>query len=378
MQYLFWISCFLVFFAYFGYPITLRLLALFLRKNYHREPITPSLTHIITAYNEERQIREKLENTVALDYPRENLQIIVASDGSTDATNSIVANYADRGVETLVVTDRKGKENAQAEAVKKARGEIIVFSDVATRLDPQGLREIIAPFADPAIGCVSSEDRMISDNTEDEDGEGFYVKYEMWLRKLESQVNSVVGLSGSFFAARKEVCSEFAPNMQSDFRTLLSSMKHGMRGIIEPNAVGYYQGINDSSREFHRKVRTVLRGLTVFFNHAEFLNIFTFGLFSYQYFCHKLMRWLVPFFLVTAFVSCGALVLDGIPPYLIAFEIQVFFYLAALAGIFIPPLTKIASIRIPSFFVVVNTSIFVAWCKFLKGERVVLWQPSVR
>jgi cellulose synthase/poly-beta-1,6-N-acetylglucosamine synthase-like glycosyltransferase len=377
MSYLFWISSFCVIFAYFGYPVTLRILALFLRKDYHREPITPFVTHIITAYNEERRIREKLDNTVALDYPREKLQIIVASDGSTDATNNIVADYADRDIELLVVTDRKGKENAQAEAVKKARGEIIVFSDVATRLQPQGLREIVAPFDDSTIGCVSSEDKIVTGNEASSDGEGFYVKYEMLLRRLESSVNSVVGLSGSFFAARKEVCNDFAPNMDSDFRTLLSSMKRGMRGIIEPNAIGYYRSVNDTSREFHRKVRTVLRGLTVFFNHAEFLNVFAFGLFSYQYFCHKLMRWLVPFFLLGALVS-AAIAAPVAPQYAVLLSLQLLFYGAALAGIALPVLTKALFIRIPAFFVMVNASIFVAWCKFLKGERVVLWQPSVR
>ncbi|NLD94793.1 MAG: glycosyltransferase family 2 protein [Fibrobacter sp.] len=372
-----WISIFLAFFAYFGYPLTLTFLSLFHRKKVLRTPITPMVSLIITAYNEEKRIREKLENTMKLDYPREKLQVIIASDGSTDKTHDIVREYADRGVVLFEVPDRKGKENAQAQAVKIASGEIVVFSDTATRLDPKGLQEIVSNFADSQIGCVSSEDKMISDDGTDVGGEGFYVKYEMWLRALESRCNSVVGLSGSFFAARKEVCEDFSPKMQSDFRTLLSSMKKGMRGLSDPNAIGYYQDIKDKSREFQRKVRTVLRGLTVFFNHPEFLNVFKFGLFTYQYVSHKLMRWLVPVFLCSALITNIMLITEA-PLYFWLLIAQCLFYASALLGILFPSLTKVVFIKIPAFFVVVNASILVAWIKFIKGERVVLWQPSVR
>lgn len=374
---LFWGTIFLAFFSYFGYPITLKLVSFIKNKKLQRSPITPFVTLIITAYNEEKRIREKLENTMKLDYPKDKLQIIIASDGSTDGTHSIVKEYENRGVELFIVKDRKGKENAQAEAVKVAKGEILVFSDTATRLDPQGISEIVSNFADKSVGCVSSEDRMIADDGSDIGGEGFYVKYEMWLRSLESQINSVVGLSGSFFAARKEVCEDFSPKMQSDFRTLLSSMRKGMRGVSDPNAIGYYQDIKDKSREFQRKVRTVLRGLTVFFNHPEFFNFFKFGLFSYQYICHKLLRWLVPLFMLGAFIT-GAILFRTSTFYSALFIIQSAFYLLAIAGIMFPKLTKFLFFKIPAFFVVVNASIFFAWLKYFKGERVVLWQPSIR
>jgi cellulose synthase/poly-beta-1,6-N-acetylglucosamine synthase-like glycosyltransferase len=374
---IFWSSIFLALFAYFGYPITLKLFTMIHKKTVERSPVTPLVSLIITAFNEEKRIREKLENTMKLDYPRDKLQVIIASDGSTDGTHAIVKEYAGRGVELFEVPDRKGKENAQAEAVKIAKGEVLVFSDTATRLDPHGLREIVSNFADPSVGCVSSEDKMISDEAGDVGGEGFYVKYEMWLRALESQCNSVVGLSGSFFAARREVCVDFSGKMQSDFRTLLSSMRCGMRGVSDPKAIGYYQDIKDKSREFQRKVRTVLRGLTVFFNHPEFLNVFKFGLFSYQYICHKLLRWLVPIFLLTA-LATGVMLIGSSTFYTVVFLAQVAFYGAAVFGMMFPVTTKIVFIKIPSFFVVVNASIFVAWIKFFKGERVVLWQPSVR
>ena len=367
----------MIFFAYFGYPLTLAALRTFMGLSVKKAPILPNVTFIITAYNEENRIRQKLENSLLLDYPKEKLQIIVTSDGSTDGTNAIVREYSTKKIELVAVQERKGKENAQNEALKIARGEIIVFSDVATNLDVSGIKEIVANFADPSIGCVSSEDRMIEEQGP-AGGEGVYVKYEMWLRGLESGINSLVGLSGSFFAARKEVCRDFSPKMQSDFRTLLSSMRKGMRGVSDPKAIGYYHDITDKSREFNRKVRTVIRGLTVFFNNLEFLNVFEFGIFSYQYFCHKLLRWLVPFFLIIAFASNAILAFKG-GLLLYGFLAHLLFYLFALVGIAGGKKTPSnIAVKISRFFVIVNASILVAWIKYLRGDRLTMWDPSTR
>jgi len=371
----FWLFLLGIFYAYFGYPISLILIKKVrqretLREEHHEK----SVTLIITAFNEEKRIREKLENSLALEYPKDKLQILVASDGSTDATNDIVRSYADKGVELLKVVKRGGKENAQKEAMEHARGEIIVFSDVATILEPQGLREIVSNFADPSVGCVSSEDRLIGQDGKPS-GEGFYVRYEMWLRRLESVVNSLVGLSGSFFAARKEVCQDFSGDVQSDFRTLLSSIKLGLRGVSDPKAIGSYLNITNEKREFERKIRTVLRGLTVFFNHLEFLNIFQYGLFSYQLFCHKLLRWLVPFFLVAALII-NVFMAGTSLFFLIVLSGHLAFYIIGLYGWFTQSLSGV--FKIPMFFVIVNAAIAVAWWQYLTGKRVILWTPSER
>ena len=338
----------------------------------------PVTTLIITAYNEEKRIKSKLENSIALDYPHDKLQIIVASDGSDDGTNDIVKQFHNKGVELLDVKSRGGKENAQREAVKIAAGEILVFSDVATILETNGLKEIVANFADPTVGCVSSEDRMVSKDGK-VCGEGLYVRYEMWLRKLEAQINSLVGLSGSFFAARKEVCQDFAADMQSDFRTLLSSMRIGLRGVCDADAIGYYQDIADKSKEFDRKVRTVLRGITVFFRNKEFLNPICYGFFSYQYFCHKLLRWLVPLFLAGAYLSnaaCVVIAQSFLWQGLLA--IQTAFYLAALFSWFMREDVQTPLLKVPYYFMTVNLAIAVAWYRYCKGDRLVMWTPSKR
>jgi glycosyltransferase involved in cell wall biosynthesis len=373
---IFFISLSQVFFAYMGYPLILILAGLVRRIEVRKKSIFPAVTMIITAFNEEKKISEKLENTLAFNYPKDKIQVIVASDGSTDSTNQIVSGYADRGIRLLPVAERRGKENAQKEAIKLAVGDILIFSDVATRIDPIGLQQIVSNFADPSIGCVSSEDRLVGADGRPV-GEGVYVRYEMWLRRLESKVGSLVGLSGSFFAARKSVCVDFSGEMQSDFRTLLSSIRLGMRGVSDPEAVGYYRDVSDPKREMDRKVRTVLRGLTVFFRNLDLLNFSRYGLFSFQLFCHKLMRWLVPGFLAVSLATNLFLATES-AVYAVLLCLQAAFYGAAVIARIRSNATANLLLKIPSYFLTVNLAIARAWWRYLVGERIVMWEPSER
>lgn len=372
---IFIVSILFLFYSYLGYPISLYLIGFLIKKDIKRENKYPSVTIVITAYNEEKRIRKKIENTLEVVYPKEKLQIIIASDGSTDCTNKFAESFQESGIELLVLPNRSGKENAQKEALKIAKGNIIVFTDVATILEPSGLEIIVSNFADPTVGCVSGEDRLLGRDG-NSSGEGFYVRYEMLLRRLETRVNSLVGLSGSFFAARKLICQDFSNEMQSDFRTLLNCIKMGLRGVSDPKAVGSYLDVSDSSREFDRKVRTVLRGLTVFFSNIELLNIFKYGFFSYQYFCHKLLRWIVPLFLIVAFITNVFLATKS-QIYFILCLGQLSFYCIAIWGWKSRRTTR-NLIKIPFYFLTVNVSILVAWWKFLGGQRVVMWTPSER
>jgi cellulose synthase/poly-beta-1,6-N-acetylglucosamine synthase-like glycosyltransferase len=353
------------------------LFGLFREKTVNKGEYYPRVTMIITAFNEEKRIGTKIENTLALRYPKERLQVMIASDGSTDRTNGIATEYRLRGIELLALPERRGKENAQKEAVKKATGDVLVFTDTATLLDPSGIERIVFNFADPSIGCVSSEDRLIGEDGKPS-GEGFYVRYEMWLRRIESRANSLVGLSGSFFAARKEVCQDFSGDMQSDFRTVLACVRMKMRGVSDPGVLGFYRDISDQTREFDRKVRTVLRGLTVFFRHIEFLNVFQYGLFSYQYLCHKLLRWLVPAFLGIAFAA-NLILAPKSHLYLTTSIVQILFYGLALWGCQRETNASLKDfVKIPAYFVTVNASIAVAWWRYLCRHRIVMWTPSER
>ncbi|MCJ7772939.1 MAG: hypothetical protein MUP22_07385, partial [Desulfobacterales bacterium] len=291
--------------------------------------------------------------------------------------------------------ERKGKENAQKHAVDAATGEILGFSDVGTILKSNGISNIVRNFSDPAIGCVSSEDKFV-DKDGNVSGEGAYVKYEMFLRKLESKVNTLVGMSGSFFAARREVCKNWATDLQSDFNTLLNSIKLGLRGVSDSNSIGYYHNISEEKKEFNRKVRTVLRGISVFMRNLSLLNPVKYGLFSWQLFSHKLCRWMVPFFLLSAFISNAAIMVNSLFMVII-FILQLSFYILALYyykkhttdnKLDTMPFINNSKFKIQNllaslsklcyFFTTANTSIFVAWLKYVKRERATFWEPSKR
>jgi glycosyltransferase involved in cell wall biosynthesis len=376
LEVLFWFSVVFVFYAYAGYPLLLKTFSFFRSRPVLKGPFAPKVSLIITAYNEEKRIEAKLKNALEQIYPKDKLEIIVASDCSSDKTDDIVRGYQSRGVRLVRAPDRKGKENAQRHALEKASGEILVFSDVATILDPDGVKSIVENFNDPTVGCVSSVDRFI-DSDGKVSGEGAYVKYEMFLRGLESRINSVVGLSGSFFAARRDVCQNWAVDLQSDFNTLFNSIKIGLRGISDPESIGYYKNITDEKKEFERKVRTVLRGISVFMKSLSLLNPFRYGLFSWQLFSHKLCRWLVPFAMMVAFLS-NALLISVSALFMYAFILQVVFYLVAVAGIATDLSPRKYSVKIASFVVLVNLSILKAWYGYLKGNRLTVWEPSKR
>jgi len=368
---MFWISVGLVLYAYVGYPCLLSLIAALRQRPVQRGTINPRVTFVITAHNEESRIREKLDNTLRQNYPADQLEIIVASDCSTDRTDDIVRSYSPR-VWLVRARERRGKEAAQQLAVRAALGEILIFSDVATALAPDAVSTIVENFADPTVGCVTSVDRFV-DADGRPSGEGAYVRYEMWLRRLESRANTVVSLSGSFFAARRDVCSRWVPDQQSDFRTLLNAVYLGYRGVLDVRSIGFYRNIANDRREFPRKVRTVVRGLSVLGANVGMMNPMRFGLFAWQLASHKLCRWLVPFGLLGALIA--NLMLIGSSPF---FELtlagQAAFYAMAVAGWS----TRAQALRIPTFFFAANLAVFTAWLRYARGERIVSWSPSER
>lgn len=379
---LFWLLGLAAIYSYFLYPLVLKLAGVFsgtrelLSSDLQNNNSQLTMSLIVTAYNEERRIREKIENTLAIQFDSVRLELIVASDCSEDATDAIVAEYANRGVRLVRATERLGKENAQLAAIKIAKGDVLVFSDVATQIPVDALQKLERYFADPGIGAVSSEDRFISKDGSVA-GEGAYVKYEMWLRKQESQLAGLVGLSGSFFAARKEICQEWDIHSPSDFNTALNAAKAGLRAVSAPDVLGFYQDLADSSKEYQRKIRTVIRGMTGLSRHKEVLNFSRFGLFSLQVISHKLMRWLAPWFFIGFFIV-SAMIAGHNWFYSLVFVGQLAFYGTALLAQFLPNLRAIGVIKLIYFFVQVNVALLDAAIKFLAGQRMTTWKPSAR
>jgi len=310
-------------------------------------------------------------------YPKDRLEIIVASDCADDRTDEIVRSFGRDGVRLVRAAIREGKEAAQKLAVGTASGEIFVFSDVATLLPPDGITNIVKNFHDPTVGCVSSEDRLIDPDGKIS-GEGAYVRYEMFLRNLETKVGTLVGLSGCFFAARREVCQNWPIDLQSDFHTLLNAVRMGLRGVSDPDSIGYYKNIAEESREFERKARTVVRGISVFMKNLPTLNPFQYGLFSLQLMSHKLCRWLVPFAMILVFSSNGYLIYSRSSFYLYTLIVQLAFYAIACAGIWTNLFVRNHITRNSSFLVLVNLAILRAWYQYAMGARIVSWNPSDR
>lgn len=375
---LFWVALIGSVFSYFLYPLVLLLLPSRKRGAARQQPegeYAPSVSLIVTAHNEESRIRDKIENCLKLAYP--NLEILVASDCSTDATDAIVREYQGQRVLLARADERKGKEYAQLQAIQKASGDILVFSDVATAIPEDAIGKLVQYFADPDVGSVSSEDRFLSRDG-GVVGEGAYVRYEMWLRGLESARAGLVGLSGSFFAARREVCDDhwdiYAP---SDFNTALNTVRKGLVAVTAPDVLGFYQDVADASKEYQRKVRTIIRGLTALGRHPDVLNPMRYGLFSFQVFGHKLMRWLAPWFQLVLFVVSVALAGKG-AFYTLALIAQLAFYGLVLAGHLKPSLRSASAIKIPYFFVQVNLATAQATVNFLAGRRMTVWTPSKR
>ena len=371
------LSAFFVVYSYFLYPLALKLLqGMFGSQEVQRDAtFRPGLSLIITAHNEEKRIREKIENSLNITY-QGALDIIVASDGSSDATNDIVQEYADRGVRLVETQQWLGKENAQREAMAFAEHEILVFSDVATQIPADALDILAAYFADDSVGAVSSEDRFIAEDGRVE-GEGLYVRYEMWLRQQESRLSGLVGLSGTFFAVRHSVVREhWDIRCPSDFNTALCCARQGVRGVTAPDVLGYYPNLSDSSKEYERKVRTALRGMTALKHNVELLNPFRFGVFALQVWSHKLLRWAVPWALLSLLLS--TLLLCPHPLAQLALIPQLAFYAVALLTWRIERLQQQSLCRVIYFFCQVNLALAVAGLKMMRGQAMYNWKPSAR
>ncbi len=375
MIFVFWLFFALIVYTYLGYPILLFFYGTGKRRRkdfFEKDADLPYVSIVIPVYNEEKIIGTKIENTLGLQYPAEKVEVVIISDASNDKTGQIVKQYSDR-IRFLSLFSRQGKASALNAGVNAANSEIIVFSDASIMLDPKALKNIVAPFGDKNIGCVSGEDHI----SESSGGEGLYGRYELFLRNLESRANSVVGASGCFYAQRKDLCSSFAEGMAPDFLSVLNTVENGFLAVTCPSAVGYMDTVPEASQEYARKVRTFVRGITTLFYHKKLLNPFKYGFFSVELISHKLMRWFSGFFLIALLLSNAFLL--GRPFYAFFFVLQAAFYIMAIIGWRNNRLLdNMKFLKIPFYFCLVNAASLAAWAKYLTGTRQEIWEPSKR
>ena len=375
VRWIFWIALVGCLYSYAIYPAMLRMVPAKMAGARRGAPSnSPTVTLIIACRNEAERLRHKLDNALAVDYP--NLEIVVASDASDDESDDIVREYGAKGIRLVRSAERRGKEYVQGLAISQTVSDVLVFSDAGTDLPPGSIRTMVENFDDPSVGAVSSEDRFVTSDGKVA-GEGAYVRYEMWLRRLESQRAGLVGLSGSFFGVRRSIVREWNATIPSDFACALYAVKAGMRAVSDPRVVGIYRDIKDPSKEFARKVRTAVRGMTAVTEMREVLNPLKFGLFAFQVWGHKVMRWLVPWFMLTLLLATVALADEG-GVYRALFTAQGVGYGMAAAGLLFPTARRNALIRLGYFFVQVNLALARAAIKFVFGHRIVTWEPSAR
>jgi len=375
---LFYLFFIMSIYSYFIYPLILSMLPR-RKKEYAGNAGSyeqKKVAMIIAAHNEEDNIKKKIENTLAIDYSQDKFEIIVASDHSTDNTNQIVKSYAMDGVKLVEVTEHKGKEFAQWCALQETNAEIIIFSDVGTMIPRDAVRMLVMEFEDKTVGAVSSEDRFISRDGKLV-GEGAYIKYEMWLRRIESERAGLVGLSGSFFAARRVVTERWDSHVCSDFNIARNCARMGLVAITSPNVLGFYQDVSDPKAEYARKKRTVLRGISAIPRHSWVLNPFRMGVYAFEVWSHKIMRWAVPWFLLMLFITSIFLQGYGLI-YSVALVMQIVIYTIAFTGWIFDAAQEKAVVRIIYYFFHTNIAIAHATIDYLLGRRVLVWTPTRR
>jgi cellulose synthase/poly-beta-1,6-N-acetylglucosamine synthase-like glycosyltransferase len=378
MTTLFWVCAGLLVYTYFAYPGLLWLLTVGRKVSRPDVPVEwPAVSVIIAAYNEVLVIRDKLENALSLDYPDQRLQIIVVSDCSDDGTDEIVKEFAEGGVVLERTANRSGKTVAQNTGVKRADGDILVFSDANSMYDSSALRELVRALEDHCVGCVCGELTYL--NPEDRSagrGEGLYWRYEQFLKRRESILSSLVGANGAIYAVRKELFEDLTADMISDLVMPLRVWRRGTRVTYVPEALAYENTTHSFAEEFRRRKRIIARSLNGLMSQIAVLNPLK-GMFALQVFSHKVLRWAVPFILLTALVSSGLRLEE--PLYATMFWIQAGFYALALLGAVVPDrIARLSFLYVATYFCAVNLGAFFGVLSFISGSRYAVWQPTRR
>jgi cellulose synthase/poly-beta-1,6-N-acetylglucosamine synthase-like glycosyltransferase len=372
----FWLSAAALFYTYVGYPLLVASISKLRPRKVRRAEHQPPVTIIITAYNEERVLGSKLENTLALDYPHNRLEIIVASDCSTDRTEDIARTFAVRGVKLHRQQQRLGKTAAQNTAVEKARGDIILFSDATSLYQPDVLRKMMPNFADATVGCVAGR-LVYVDPSNSRVGRGAksYWGYETFLKHHESRACSLIGASGCLYAVRRSAYVPLYHEACSDFIIATKMIEQGLRTIYESDAVCTEETNQRHDNELKMRVRIIAQTFTDLWRHRSMLNPFRSGFFAVELLSHKVMRYLVPFFLVALFAASLVLSSQSFL-YRVSFATQSVTYLCVAFAWLLERLgVRSRLLALPQYFVLANVAAVIGLFKFLRGERYARWEP---
>jgi cellulose synthase/poly-beta-1,6-N-acetylglucosamine synthase-like glycosyltransferase len=372
---LFWASVLLVGYTYIGYPALMRVWAALRPRSTASRAIAPTVTVVIIAHNEAPRIQGRLANLLALEYPQDRLEILVASDGSTDGTPERACAYEDGGVRVIPFVARRGKPAVLNELVRQARGEIVILADARQRFQTGALRQLVAPFADPEVGAVSGELVLTgnADGTAVGEGVGFYWRYEKLIRWSESRVDSAVGATGAIYAIRRDLFEAIPEDtVLDDVLIPMRIARRGYRVLFEPRACAFDLAAATADEEFRRKVRTIAGNFQLFARERWLLNPLRNRLW-FQTISHKGLRLLTPLLLITAF---GAnLFLADSPFYRWMLMGQISFYAAALGGYALRDARRrIPLLTVPYVACLLSWATVVALLRFVTKRQAVTWE----
>ncbi|MCC5932248.1 MAG: glycosyltransferase family 2 protein [Cyclobacteriaceae bacterium] len=382
---IFWFLILLVFYAYLGYGILLfliiRIKRIFRKPKLYMHNDLPTVTLMVAAFNEEDYIREKIDNTLSLDYPKGKIKYLFVTDGSSDRTPDIVKQYPE--VVLMHHPERRGKIAAVERAMPFVDTDIVIFTDANTFVNKDAVQNIVRHYADPTVGGVAGEKRIKSKNSDEAAGagEGIYWKYESQLKKWDSELYSVVGAAGELFSIRTSL---FRPvpkdSLIEDFYMTLSIAMEGHRIIYEPDAYAEEEPSASVKEELKRKIRIAAGGIQSIVRLVPLLNFFKHGVLSFEYISHRVLRWtLAPLALPFIFILNLLLAIRGDLFFQVIFGAQVGFYLLALIGLLLESRKiKLKIAFVPYYFCIMNYAVYKGFMRYIKGNQSVLWEKAKR
>ncbi len=374
-------SIFLFLYNYLFYPVFIISLSRWFKKDTRVKMLEdnelPAVSFIIAAYNEEKVIAKKIENTLAIDYPKDIFQIIVVSDGSSDDTNKIVSGYSEQSVIGLHEDERKGKSAALNRGVELSTGEIIIFSDANNDFSRDSVRELVKHFSDKNIGAVTGAKHIYdSSDRQSSKGDGLYWKYESKIKQAESDLGSITGAEGEILAIRKSLFKPIDVNLINDDAAItFSVIKSGHRIIYEKNAKAFEEASKDLIDDFNVKVRMAAGAFQTLTIEKKYIFPPK-NWFSFTFISHKVLRWFAPYFLLLMFFL-PILKLERIDM-LIFFVLQVIFYVISLYAWLNRDKKLNTLLYVPMYFTVMNLALLRGGIRFLSKNTQSIWKKAER
>ncbi len=396
LKLIFWLLLFGVFYSYFGYGILLlfiiKIKRFFSKTTYpiHNNSdgtYLPNVTFMVAAYNEERWIEDKIRNSLALEYPQDKISFFFVTDGSTDSTPNLIKNYQKNvpntegyHIELFHEPERKGKIAAVERVMPFVKTPIVIFTDANTDLNPQAVLNIVRHYSNPSVGAVAGEKRVQMSGEASGAGEGFYWKYESLLKKWDSELYSVVGAAGELFSLRTEL---YAPvekdTLIEDFVMTLRIAQKGYKVVYEPEAYAVEGHSADVKEELKRKIRISAGGLQAIWRLRSLLNPFKYGVLTFQYVSHRVLRWTLAPLALPIIFYLNLKIADGDSLYTLILWCQIAFYLMSFMGwLFEQYKVKVKLFYIPYYFCMMNYSVYRGLIRLISGSQSVIWEKAKR